>query len=327
MNLQDQDILFSSGTDDEIQHYQKVLQDIPRNTCVIVAVPDHLHYEVTKFSLELGLHTMVVKPFTPTYEEGRKLVELADKKELHGAVEFHKRWDKSNLILREKFESGALGKPLYFLIEYSQRKSIPLVSFKSWAEKTSILQYLGVHYVDLVRFITEAKPVKVMATAQTKYLKASGVSAFDSIQCIVEWKDKSGENFIQILATNWIDPNNSTAMSDQKIKLIGTLGRYEADQKNRGILINTDEGGIEHLNPDFCMQFKDNSSNYVWQGYGIDSIQCFLDDVKDLSNGTKSINEVKLGKPTFSEALISTAVIEAAHASLADESKWKTIVF
>jgi len=34
--------------------------------CAIVAVPDHLHYEVTSACLEKGLHTLVVKPLTPT---------------------------------------------------------------------------------------------------------------------------------------------------------------------------------------------------------------------------------------------------------------------
>ena len=37
--------------------------------------------------------------------------------------------------------------------------------------------------------------------------------------------------FTETILTNWIDPENSSAMSDQKIKFIGTKGRFEADQK------------------------------------------------------------------------------------------------
>ena len=40
-------------------------------------------------------------------------------------VEFHKRWDQSNLVLRDRLAAGEIGVPLYFHIEYSQRKCNP----------------------------------------------------------------------------------------------------------------------------------------------------------------------------------------------------------
>jgi predicted dehydrogenase len=46
--------------------YLDVLDKIKLPGCAIVAVPDHLHYEVTSACLEKGLHTLVVKPLTPT---------------------------------------------------------------------------------------------------------------------------------------------------------------------------------------------------------------------------------------------------------------------
>ena len=74
--------------------------------------------------------------------EGAKLIQIADKEELYGAVEFHKRWDRSNLILKDKFQNGELGLPINCWVEYSQRKSVPIqflklglikqVSFNIW---------------------------------------------------------------------------------------------------------------------------------------------------------------------------------------------------
>ena len=125
-----------------------------------MVVPDHLHYQVAKDCLEAGLHTLVVKPLTPSVSEGRKLTNLAKARGLYGAVEFHKRWDRANLMLRDKIQNQVLGVPLYCWIEYSQRKSIPTVSFRKWTEKTNILQYLGTHYIDLVHFVTSALPEK-----------------------------------------------------------------------------------------------------------------------------------------------------------------------
>lgn len=313
-----------SGAKDK-NAYKKLIKNIIKPACAIIAVPDHLHYEIAKDCLEAGLHVLLVKPLTPTYDEGLELNRLANKLGLYGAVEFHKRWDKSNLVLRDKFKSGELGTPLSCWIEYSQKKSIPLTFFKDWASKTSILQYLGVHYIDLIRFVTGANPKKVMAIGQKSEIVKYKIETYDSIQCIIDWEVSGGERFTQTLFTSWVDPESSSAVSDQKIKFIGTKGRYEADQKERGISLVTDDFGIQHINPDFCMPYGSEAGSICWRGYGIESITTFLNDVISLEQDQSSISELKSKRPSFEDALISTKVIESAHLSLRNNSNWEKI--
>ena len=59
--------------------YKEVLDECKKPACAIVAVPDHLHYQIAKDCLDAGLHTLIVKPLTPTYAEGLELVNLAKK--------------------------------------------------------------------------------------------------------------------------------------------------------------------------------------------------------------------------------------------------------
>tara|TARA_Y100000768_G_scaffold339592_1_gene282913 strand:- start:1395 stop:2576 length:1182 start_codon:yes stop_codon:yes gene_type:complete len=305
--------------------YKQVLNNCKKPACAIIAVPDHLHHQITKDCLDAGLHALVVKPLTPTSEEGLDLVNLAQKNELYGAVEFHKRWDKSNIILQDKIKSGALGTPLNCWVEYSQRKTVPTLFFKDWASQTSVLQYLGVHYIDAIRFVTSASPKRVMAIGQKSEIIQHGIDTYDAIQCVIEWEMPNGAPFTETILTNWIDPENSTAMSDQKIKFVGTKGRYEADQKERGISINTDDPGFEHINPDFCMPYGNRDGKIRWRGYGIECITTFLDDVIGLEDGNKNLAQLQTERPSFRESLISTIVIEAAHNSLNEGSKWQTI--
>ena len=306
--------------------YKEVLKNCKRPACAIIAVPDHLHHQIAKDCLESGLHTLIVKPLTPTYEEGLDLVNLARKNNLYGAVEFHKRWDKSNIILRDKIRSGALGTPLNCWVEYSQRKSVPLSFFKDWASKTTTVQYLAVHYIDVIRFATSASPKRVMAIGQKSEIIQHGIDTYDAIQCMIEWKMPNGDPFTQTILTSWIDPERSTAMSDQRIKFVGSKGRYEADQKDRGIRVNTDENGVQDINPDFCMPYGADG-DMQWHGYGIESILTFLGDVVDLDEGSKELKDLKIERPSFEESLISTSVIDAAHRSLSNDSKWEKIEF
>jgi D-galacturonate reductase len=305
--------------------YLSAIKEVPRPACAIIVVPDHLHYQVTHDCLMEDLPVLVAKPLTPTVEEGRKLVKLAEERSLYAAVEFHKRWDKANLMIRDRVQKGDLGELLYCWVEYSQRKSIPTKIFKDWADKTTILQYLGIHYIDLVRFYTCAIPVRVMAVGQKKWLSKRGIDTFDAMQCTIEWETENGNRFIQTILTNWIDPESSTAMSDQKIKIVGTNGRFESDQKERGIRINLDDGQLEQPNPDYCMEYSVDGNVKEWRGYGIDSITTFLNDIEDINNNRADIESLSLIRPTFSEAVISTAVVEAAHKSLLNNNKWQNV--
>ena len=316
---------FPENDDQKSKSYKDAISHMKNPSCVIIAVPDHLHYEIAKECIKADLHLMVVKPLTPTYAEGEELANAVNKANLHGVVEFHKRWDRSNLILKEKYASGQLGDLLYSLVEYSQRKSVPQKHFKSWADETSILQYLGVHYVDMMRFITEAYPQRVSATGQKNYLLKNGINTYDSIQCHVEWKTADGNTFIQTLLTNWIDPEGTSAVSDQKIKIVGTKGRVEADQKDRGLMMVSDESSTEHINPYFSMSYSAQDSSREWFGYGIDSVTTFLRDISAIAKKEVTLQRLKKIRPSFEEALISTAVIEAAHSSLKNNSKWVNV--
>lgn len=305
--------------------YRKAINDIPKPACVIVVVPDDLHRTVAGYAVEKGLHTLVVKPLAPTIKETLELVALQKKHGVYCAVEFHKRFDRSNLKLKDTLSSGSIGEPLYFIVEYSQRKSIPTEKFKKWVETTNIFQYLGIHYADIICWATGAVPLRAMASGQKNFLISRGIDAYDSIQAVIEWKMASGNVFASSFFTNWIDPENTSAMSDQRIKVIGTKGRYEADQKNRGIRIITDENGIEEPNPDFCSIYGTVAGDVTFRGYGIESVLQFFTDVCGIEAGTLKIAGLEGRRPTFKDSIIPTAIIEAVNKSLAENSKWINI--
>ena len=124
------------------------------------------------------------------------MTEAAIKTGVVAQVEFHKRLDESNLLLRDAVQSDKLGNLLYAVIEYSQQKRNPRDIFSSWAGETSIFQYLGVHYVDILQFVTSFHPLRVSAWGQKDYLKNLGLDTWDSMQVVVEWERKDGGEFV-----------------------------------------------------------------------------------------------------------------------------------
>ncbi len=279
----------------------------------IVATPDNTHYKICRDVILSNSSLLVVKPLSDKISEVKNLIKIIKNKKKIYQVEFHKRLDEANLTLKKFINEGRLGNLKYCVIEYSQKKIIPEKFFKKWSSKSNSFQYLGVHYVDLIYFMTKFKPSKVWAWGQKGYLTQKKINTWDAVQVTIEWK-KNGKVFFSHIITNWIDPNNSSATSDQKINFVGEKGRFFSDQKNRGIFTVSDEKKSLHLNPYFTN--LNLSEKYFYDGYGIRSVKNFIKDSKmSKKQNLKQINS------SFYDSIFSTKVIEAVNQSLKKNSK------
>ncbi len=305
--------------------YQKVLSEREPVDAAVVVTPDDAHFEQAQNLFESGVHCLVVKPLTPTVSEATRLVRTAESKGLYGAVEFHKRWDEANLFLKAILREQKIGKLRYVSVEYSQRKIVPSEMFRIWADQTNVFQYLGVHYADIIYFVTGALPVRAMAVGQKGWLTSRGIDTWDSIQAIVEWKEPGGNRFNSVFALNWIDPNSTSAMSNQKITVVGTEGRIDSDQKNRGIEVTTDRDGLIVPNPYFSSIQPGQAGKNYFRGYGYRSVRQFVEDVSAIREGTLRPKDLEGCRPTFRDALPSTAVVEAVNRSLLSAGEWISI--
>ena len=325
MGMQVQVKGYPEGSQRDPLAYRQALEELPRPGCAIVVVPDHLHASITGDVIRAGVHPLVVKPLTPTVKEAHELIELAETHNVYGAVEFHKRFDETNLLLRQALADGRLGDVRYVSVEYSQRRMMKEV-FGGWLQETNIFQYLGVHYADLIYFVTGARPVRALATGQPDDPASDARPGSDAIQVLVEWEDPSTmQRFVSTIVTNWIDPDATSAMSDQKITVVGTRGRYQIDQKHRGAQLVTEQRGVEDVNPYFSQIYVGADGALGVHGYGPRSIAQFLDDVRDLVDGRRRRQDLIAKRPSFQQALASTAVIEAVNRSLSQSSEWVAI--
>jgi predicted dehydrogenase len=303
----------------------ETIGDLPID-CALICVPDHLHFEVADALMRRHIHCLIVKPLTPTLAEARSLLRLQDDQGLYCALEFHKRFDEQNLLVRKVLREGRLGRPLYMMVSYSQRISIPLETFRSWASRTNIFQYLGVHYADLIYFLTGLTPVRVSAVGTRGVLDARGVNTWDSVHATIVWRDaRTEDEMVTQLAIGWVDPVATSALSDQKFLLVGSEGRMDLDQKDRGVNLVTQAAGIETLNPYFSMFLEDADGSQVFQGYGFKSIMRYILDVGDVIANRTSPKTLEATRPSLRQSLVSTAIVEAVNRSLELRGVWSNV--
>ena len=157
---------YPDGGDPELPHpdlYQEVMASLPSGSIVVVAVPDHMHFEVIMAALRLGHHVCSVKPLVLQSRDAQKIENEAYTRGLMVGIEYHKRFDDRSLMARRKYRAGLFGEfrlgTACLLEKWFYRHS----NFQNWmtTANSDAFTYIGCHYVDLVHFITGLLPTSV----------------------------------------------------------------------------------------------------------------------------------------------------------------------
>lgn len=315
--------VFTKG--DDFTEQLSALIRFEKCVALVVSTPDQTHFEIVRAGLEANCHVLAVKPLVTNVGHCRALADLALRQRRHGVIEYHKRHDESNLLVKKALQDGSLGKLSWVEVSYSQRIGIPRDTFRSWAETTNIFQYLGVHYVDLIEFLTGYYPRRLCALSTTGVLKRAGIDTPDSVHVISEWQaPDSGRCLVATFNIGWIDPDDSLAVSLQRMRVIGEYGRLECDQTDRGITRML-PSGIDTPNPYFAEFLPHPERGEFFQGYGYRSVREFLMDVRDIEQNGRDPQTLHATRPTFARALQTTAVLEAVRESLQQNGAWQNV--
>ena len=130
----------------------------PDLVCVSTYSDSHADYAIA--AMEAGAHVFVEKPLATTVADARRVADCAartGKKVVVGYIlRHHPSW------MRLIAEARALGGPYVFRLNLNQQSSGPTWEVhKALMQTTPPIVDCGVHYVDVMCQITDAKPVEV----------------------------------------------------------------------------------------------------------------------------------------------------------------------
>ncbi|TNC73483.1 Gfo/Idh/MocA family oxidoreductase [Rubellimicrobium roseum] len=130
----------------------------PDLVCIATYSDSHADYAVA--AMEAGAHVFVEKPLATTVADARRVVETARRTGRKVVVGYILRHHPSWMRLIE--EARAMGGPYVFRLNLNQQSSGPTWEVhKRLMDTTSPIVDCGVHYVDVMCQITDAKPTEV----------------------------------------------------------------------------------------------------------------------------------------------------------------------
>jgi len=165
--------------------YSAALAELTPDVVAVCTYPD-THADFAIMAMEAGAHVFVEKPMSQTVADAERLVAVAqrtNRKLMIGISPPH-----SPMWIRLEQLAKTLGKPLVMRMNLNQQSIGPAWNWhKSLMESSSPIVDCGVHYVDAMCAMTEARPLRVHAIgARLSNDIAPGMYNYGQLQIIFD---------------------------------------------------------------------------------------------------------------------------------------------
>lgn len=174
---------------------------------VSIAVPIALHEPLAREALEAGKHVLLEKPFTPTLEEARGLVELAERRGLILAISQNYRYYPAPRLITELSRSGYFGAVIGGKIDF--RRNAIIEQSANLDVPNPMLGDMAVHHYDLMRMLIGSDPLEISARS---WNPPGSPYAMDAAAAMV--LSFPGDVTVSYRGS-WIDPGPQTAWAGE----------------------------------------------------------------------------------------------------------------
>ena len=158
------------GAKEALTDYRIALAD-NEVEAVFVLTPNYSHYTITMDALRAGKHVFCEKPITVSYPLSREMAEEAKKQNRVLNIGVCNRYHKSVELIKEYAEKGKLGELYHIYCSFRSYRSIPGLGGAFTSKEKSgggVLIDWGIHFLDLILYITGAKIRTVSANTYNK---------------------------------------------------------------------------------------------------------------------------------------------------------------
>ena len=194
-------------------NFREIMND-PMIDAVVIATPVSSHYGMALEALEAGKHVFLEKPLAQSLEEGRKLVELAQKKNRTLMVGHTFVYTAAVNKIKDVIWSGELG-DIYYI-------SSSRVNLGIFQDDINVVWDLAPHDISIMNYILNSRPVSVAAMGQS-YIRP-GIE--DVAFLILKYPQATLAN----IHVSWLNPNkirSTTVVGSKKMLVYDDVSSLE----------------------------------------------------------------------------------------------------
>jgi predicted dehydrogenase len=145
---------------------------------VDICLPTYLHKEYAIRALRAGKHVQCEKPMALTAADCREMISVAKENGCHLMIGQCLRFNANYLALKELLDSGKYGRVI--AAHFERLSALPRWGFECWFRDTArsggCLQDMGIHDIDMIRFLF-GEPQTVTCATYDDEMKRQGSTA------------------------------------------------------------------------------------------------------------------------------------------------------
>lgn len=212
--------------------YKQLLVD-KEIDAVFIATPNHLHSAMAVAAARAGKHILCEKPMALNLEQADLMINAARENNVKLMVGFTERFVVPYVAARQILTSGKIGKPVMI---HAKRAHKPRPD--SWVnnpgQSGGVLVLAGVHNIDLILWLMDAKPVRLYAEMDS-FIHKNGF--IDNV-CLVM---RLSNGVIANMVESYTMPQKMPHGVDRKIEIFGTDGVLAVDMMKQPLVTCTND--------------------------------------------------------------------------------------
>jgi predicted dehydrogenase len=197
---------------------------------IIIATPETDHVEPAVQALMAGKYVLIEKPLADSVASAQVIVEAAEAQGAGIAVGHCLRLDPAYKEARQAVSSGRLGDVVHVAVH----RNTSIADAERLRGRTSIVDYLGIHDIDVLEWVTNSHIVE--AAAKGASLRMRDFGADDAVQVLMSLDNGA----IGTLECSWLRPNEAMSEWGAGMAIWGTSGALQVTPYAAGLTVAAD---------------------------------------------------------------------------------------
>ena len=204
---------------------------MPALEAVFVCTPQETHYTVVARCLEGGIDVFCEKPLAHDLASADKIIEAAAQADALLVVGHTMRFDPNYLEVAAAVRSGEIGEPVHLMA----RRNVPAFEGRILAGRTNLPVEVGIHDIDILRWIGGDITRVYMEPARTGSL---GEGAVDAVVGTLRFASGA----VGIVEFNWVMQSETGLAGDYRLTVFGTEGAAYLEMRDPTATVFTQNG-------------------------------------------------------------------------------------
>jgi len=217
------------------EDYAGMIDEHPELDAVIITTPEDAHVAPSMAAIQAEKHIFLDKPLATSTQDAIVILDALRDKDLISMMGYSLRFEPRYAAVKNAVENGNVGEIIHFVA----RRNMPLAVLERLEARVEGPFWVGVHDIDMMRWVSGSNVRRVMAMVTQKGLE--GWDFQGTYFALLEFEN----GVVAILENAWTPSNLAGRAEPYIFKVEGTKGQIQVRGYDPGVTVYTEESVLE----------------------------------------------------------------------------------